>query len=290
MQQDRWPGRRGMLAAASCLAGNTLLRACGDAPAIRFGLAPVFLDSDLELLRDLEKYLSTSTGAHVQLLKRRTYQEVTSLVLSGQLDAAWICGYPYVQNLGRLALLSVPLHHGRPLYQSYVITEANAPAASLSELRGMTHAFSDPDSNSGFLVTRWLLARQGARPETFFARSFFAYGHRNVIRAVGSGLAQSGSVDGYVWEVMAQREPQLTRATRILNRSDWHGFRPVCCLSAARGSLAVRAFAAALEAMPGTPSGQRILATLQLDGWVPGDPAWFDGIARMSAEVGGSPS
>lgn len=266
MQQDRWPGRRGMLAAASCLAGNTLLRACGDASAIRFGLTPVFLDSDLELLRDLEEYLSTSTGAQVQLLKRRTYQEVTSPLLSGQLDAAWICGYPYVQNLGRLALLSVPLHHGRPLYRSYVITEANAPAASLSELRGMTRAFSDPDSNSGFLVTRWLLARQGARPETFFARSFFAYGHRNVIRAVGSGLAQSGSVDGYVWEVMAQREPQLTRATRILNRSDWHGFRPVCCLSAARASLAVRAFAAALEAMPGTPSGQRILATLQLDG------------------------
>ena len=52
----------------------------------------------------------------------------------------------------------------------------------------------------------------------------------------------------------------------------------------------MRALAAALEAMPGTPSGQRILATLQLDGWVPGDPAWFDGIARMSAEVGGSPS
>lgn len=290
MQQDRWPGRRRLLAMASSLAGSIPLRARGDAPTIRFGLTPVFLDSDLELLRDLEEYLSTAAGTQVQLVKRRTYQEVTSLLLSGQLDAAWICGYPYVQNLGRLALLSVPLHHGRPLYQSYVIAEASVPAASLSELRGMTHAFSDPDSNSGFLVTRWLLARQGTRPERFFARSFFAYGHRNVIRAVGSGLAHSGSVDGYVWEVMAQREPQLTRATRILNRSEWHGFPPVCCLSAAQGGPAVRALAAALEGMPSTALGRRILATLQLDGWVPGDRAWFDGIARMSAEVGESPS
>ncbi len=66
-----------------------------------------------------------------------------------------------------------------------------------------------PDSNSGFLVTRALLAENRFLPGGFFSRTFFTYGHRNVIRAVASGLAQSGSVDGYVWEVMREIEPEL---------------------------------------------------------------------------------
>lgn len=293
----RRSGRRGVLAAGTCAAlgaaagpGRGPARAEGAGAPIRFGLTPVFLDSDLGLLRDLEAYLAAATGAPVALVKRRTYQEVTSLLLSGQLDAAWICGYPFVQNRDRLALLSVPLHRGRPLYQSYVIVGAEAPERSLADLRGGSHAFSDPHSNSGFLVTRWLLARQGERPDGFFARTFFAWGHRNVIRAVGAGLAGSGSVDGYVWEVMAEREPALTGATRVVARSDWHGFPPVCCAAGARDTSGVRALAAALEAMGGSPLGARVLETLQLDGWVPGDPAWFEGIARMSAELRGAPT
>lgn len=35
------------------------------------------------------------------------------------------------------------------------------------------------------------------------------YGHRNVIGAVALGLVQSGSVDGYDWEVMREIEPEL---------------------------------------------------------------------------------
>lgn len=282
--------RRAVVAAAAALSLAVVSgRAAAQTTPIRFGLTPVFLDSDLELLRELETYLTTAIGSPVQLVKRRTYQEVTALLLSGQLDAAWICGYPYVQNRDRLALLSVPLHRGRPLYQSYLIAEAGTEAEGLDDLRGLSHAFSDPDSNSGFLVTRWLLAQRGERPEGFFARSFFTYGHRNVIRAVGVGLAQSGSVDGYVWEVMAEREPHLTDAARILSRSDWHGFPPVCCLASGRDGRTARAMSVALENMAHTPAGVRILGILRLDGWVSGDPEWFDGIARMSAEVRRSP-
>jgi phosphonate transport system substrate-binding protein len=252
---------------------------------VRFGLTPVFLDSDFELIRDLERYLAEALGAPVQLVKRRTYQEVLALLLAGQLEAAWICGYPYVQYADRLAILGIPVHRGRPLYQSYLIADARTPFTSLDELRGRSHAFSDPDSNSGFLVTRWLLAQRGEIPERWFSRFFFTYGHRNVIRAVGAGLADSGSVDGYVWEVMAEREPELTDRTRVLARSDWHGFPPVCCLADAREGRVARALAAALAAMPETEAGARVLATLHLDGFVPGGPALFEGIARMSAAV-----
>ena len=177
----------------------------------KFGLTPVFLSNDLELLGHLRSYLASRIGGPVELVSRRTYQEITALLVSGQIHGAWICGYPYVQYKEDLDLVATPVWHGKPLYQSYLIAASGRPVDDWTELKGDIHAFSDPDSNSGFLVTRALLAENRVRPDQFFSRNFFTYGHRNVIRAVASGLAQSGSVDGYVWEVMREIEPEERR-------------------------------------------------------------------------------
>ena len=197
------PSRREVVSGVLALctvAGVPPAVAAGD--ELRFGLTPVFLTSDLELLDRLRSYLEHATGSPVRLVTRRTYQEITSLLLSGQLDAAWICGFPFVANQPRLALVAVPVWQGKPLYRSYLITGRDREAASLDDLRGDVHAFSDPDSNSGWLVTATALAGKGQTPERFFGRTIFTYGHRNVIRAVASGLAMSGSVDEYVYEVI----------------------------------------------------------------------------------------
>jgi phosphonate transport system substrate-binding protein len=249
---------------------------------VTFGLTPVFLDSDITLVRQIEAYLTLRLGQPVTVVKRRTYREVTSLLLAGQLDAAWICGYPFVQHRDALTLLAVPSYRGAPLYNSYLIVGRDRTAGSLAELRGDIHAFSDPDSNSGFLVTRALLVDAGAAPGGFFSRSFFTYGHRNVIRAVAAGLAQSGSVDGYVWDVMAEIEAPLVAATRVIYSSAPMGFPPIA--AARLGDPGLRhAFRTALLAMPEDATGRAILATLRLDGFVTGDHggALFASIAAM---------
>lgn len=263
-----------LLAAPAARAGRT----------ITLGLTPVFLDSDIVLVRQIEGHISARLGAPVQVVKRRTYREVTSLLVAGQLDAAWICGYPFVQHRDALEILAVPLYRGEPLYRAYLIARQDRPATALAELRGDIHAFSDPDSNSGFLVTSAMLAERGTTPGAFFARSFFTYGHRNVIRAVAAGLAQSGSVDGYVWDVMAEIEPALVRATRIVAASSPMGFPPFATSRQADPGLA-RAIRDALLTMPETADGRGILATLRLDGFAPPTPGLFDGIAALSQRV-----
>jgi len=252
---------------------------------IRFGLTPVFLDSDIELLANLERYLTRRLDHPVTLVHRRTYQEITALLLSDQLDAAWICGFPFVQHPTELALVAVPLWRGKPLYQSYLIVNEGSPASTMADLRGTIHAFSDPDSNSGFLVTRYLLATMHQRPETFFSRFFFTYGHRNVIRAVAAGLAQSGSVDGYVWEVVNELEPSLTAGTRVVRKSELLGFPPVACSVRLAAQPRVRAIADVLVSMSQDDEGRRLLATLHLDGFAREDPSLFDRIAEMYRAV-----
>lgn len=252
--------------------------AASDGP-LKFGLTPVFLNNDIELLSKLKDYLSRQTGRDVQLVQRRTYEEITTLLLSGQLTAAWICGYPLVQYPDQLTLLAVPLWNGQPLYSSYLIVSADRQAASIEDLRGDLHAFSDPNSNSGYLVTAALLAERGLRPEQFFRQTIFTYGHRNVVRAVASGLAQSGSVDGYVWEVMASLEPALTSKTVVIHKSELLGFPPVACLTRQAKDGDVLIMQRALIAMAGDAGGREVLKLLRLDGFAEEPTSLFDPIA-----------
>ena len=280
--------RRSLLGGAGALlfAGASSAKDLGLGPSIHFGLTPVFPTNDLELLGRLEGYLERSTGFPVTLVTRRTYQEITALLTSRQLDAAWICGYPFVAHREELRLVAVPLWRGKPLYQSYIIVDQDRKAENFTDLRGDIHAFSDPDSNSGFLVTRTLMAEQGLRPENFFSRFFFTYGHRNVIRAVASGLAGSGSVDGYVYDVVAGIEPNLTKGTRILRRSELLGFPPIAAPRSPIDESRLSALTRALLTISTDPDGRAVLDMLRLDGFMAEDPTLFDTIAAKAALVG----
>jgi phosphonate transport system substrate-binding protein len=254
---------------------------------LNFGLTPVFLTNDLELLTKLKAYLSRKTGRKVELVQRRTYEEITALLLSGQLDGAWICGYPFAQFRQQLSLIAVPIWRGKPLYQSYLIAPKGRVATSIDDLKGDIHAFSDPNSNSGYLVTASLLAERKLRPDQFFRKTIFTYGHRNVVRAVASGLAQSGSVDGYVWEVMSSLEPELTAKTEIVAVSELLGFPPIACLKTQRLSEAVELLHKALVEMSEDDEGRHVLNMLKLDGFADEPESLFDTIAAKMMLVRG---
>lgn len=273
------PARRILLSAFATLPLAARAGLAAGSGVLKFGLTPVFLSNDLELLSKLKSYLSRRTGREVQLVQRRTYEEITALLLSGQLTAAWICGYPLVQYRDKLELVAVPLWRNQPLYSSYLIVASDRDVAGIDDLRGDLHAFSDPNSNSGYLVTAALLAEKGVKPEEFFRDTIFTYGHRNVVRAVASGLAQSGSVDGYVWEVMASLEPELTSRTKVIRKSELLGFPPVACLATQAHSTDVDLIRKGLLSMADDSEGRTILSLLKLDGFAEEPRSLFDPIA-----------
>lgn len=277
--------RRQFLAGSTACAGMGLPALVRASQPFRLGLTPVFLDNDAMVIARLRSAFSEAMGAPVDLVQRRTYQEITATILDGSVDAAWICGYPFLQHRQSLSLLGVPVWRGRPLYQSYLIVRQGDEAQGLEELRGGVHAFSDPDSNSGYLVTASDLARMGASPEEFFARTIFTYGHRNVVRAVAGGLTRSGSVDGYVWEALASVEPTLTARTRVVTRSEWLGFPPFAARADRASDPAIGRFGEALRGLGQTPPGRAALELLFLDRVQSADPSLFGGIAARMAEL-----
>jgi phosphonate transport system substrate-binding protein len=258
-------------------------------PVFRLALTPVFLDNDAVVIDRLHAALVEGMQRPIELVQRRTYQEITGLLLEGSVHAGWVCGFPFMQHVQELSLLGVPVWQGKPMYRSYLIVATDDPAQTLEDLRGDIHAFSDPDSNSGFLVTASDLARMGETPDRFFSRTFFTYGHRNVVRAVAAGLARSGSVDGYVWEVLSQVEPDLTKGTRVIRRSELLGFPPFAGRQDRSADPDVMQFRQTILNFHRTASGRAALATLSLDRIDPGNVALFDGIAARMAAIHWSP-
>jgi len=265
--------------AGACGALSPRFGHSGGLPPLSLGTTPVFLDDDVAFLRDWQVYLEHELGRPVVFVQRRSYREVSELLLAEKLDAAWICGFPYVRYHDRMRLLAVPTWEGEPLYRSYVIVPStDRTTQSIGDLGGRVYAFSDPDSNSGWLVPNSLLFRMGKDPTTFFRKTFFTWGHRRVVDAVAVGLAQGGSVDGYVWETLNLHHPEVTGQTRVAYRSVKYGHPPfVTRLHLSASDF--RQLQDVLVRMRSNSAGQDLLRRLNLEGFQVAPESIFNGIA-----------
>ena len=274
--------------AALCAAAAVPGRARAESGELRVGLTPVFLDNQFTFLNDWRGYLHARLQRPVRFVQRGSYRDVIGLLQQGQLDFAWVCGYPFVRNARHMRLLAVPAYRGAPLYQSYLIVPAaDSRTASLADLRGKVFAYSDPDSNSGHLFTLHSLLRARESPAAFFGRTFFTYGHRKVVDAVGVGLAHGGAVDGYVWDSLQLLHPEFTARTRIVERSPEFGFPPFVA-SAAVSAGSFGAMQSVLLGMGADADGRSLLRRLNLDGFVAASPALYDGVRAMARLVEGA--
>ncbi|MFZ5508517.1 MAG: PhnD/SsuA/transferrin family substrate-binding protein [Pseudomonadota bacterium] len=222
----------------------------------------------------------------VEFVQRGSYRETMDLLRLGKLDFAWICDYPYVYLQSQVRLLAVPLYQGRPYYRAYLIVPAaNLHTTSVLQLRDMVFAYADPYSNTGYLAPRYELKRGREDPARFFRKTFFTWSHRGVVEAVASGLAHGGSVDSYIWDSLAIVEPELAAQTRIVSRSPEYGFPPVVAHRTTRQED-FAAMQQLLLGMAADPEGARILKRLNLDGFIPGEPALYNGVAHMMRAFG----
>lgn len=253
---------------------------------VRIGMTPVFLDDQVGFLGAWRDYLAQALGRPVEFIQRGSYREIVELMRQEKLHFAWLCGYPYVREQRWMRLLVVPVHQGQPLYRSYLIVPARDTATTkITELRDRVFAFSDPDSNSGYLYPHYQLSRANTSPANFFRRSFFTYSHKKVVEAVALEVAHGGAVDGYVWDTLARTHPELTGRTRVADRSPPFGFPPFVAGPVASTAL-FRRMQAILLAMHDDGAGAEFLRQLNLDRFALGTPALYTDIERMLRAVG----
>jgi phosphonate transport system substrate-binding protein len=279
--------RRRLLLTLATATVSPAFASTGDEAAVRIGLTPVFLDDQVGFLAKWRAWFERKLGRPVVFVQRGNYREITDLLRTAKIDFAWVCGYPYVRQKAEMRLVAVPLWRGQPLYQSYlIVSKDDRQAKTLLDLKGKIFAYSDPDSNSGYLFPHYFLSTHGEQPAAFFSRTFFTWAHRKVVEAVGVGLADGGAVDGYVWETLAQVRPDLTAATRIIDRSPMLGYPPFVANRQVPSSEVER-FRHTLLDMASEPEGLDLLRRLSLDGFTAAPPGLYDGIAQMADRLAG---
>lgn len=284
--------RRALLASATGAAGALLVhgsaRAAETVPPIRIGLTSVVVRENLDFFSDWAAYLAARLERPVTFIQRRSYSEIMDLLKSGDVHFAWICGYPYARRRDPefLELLAVPLWQGAPLYQSYIIASVGAAGIqTLADLHSGVFAYSDPDSNSGYLVPRDMLTREGMSPESLFRVSFFTWDHGETVQAVADGVADAGAVDSYVWEYVEATQPSLAGRTRVLARSDRFGFPPLVARRGIGNDL-TRRMRGALLGMADDTAGRLLLDRLALDGFSVQPDSLYDSIRELAARSG----
>lgn len=232
--------------------------------------------------RDLLRHIGKRMGMEVELVQRRSYEEINELLKKNLLDVAFVCTGAYVEghdDFG-MEILVAPVTQGRTAYYSYIIVSADSQVRSLEELEGKTFAFTDPLSNTGKLAPTYALARKNRSPDRFFSQVVYTYSHDRSIESVAKKLVDGAAVDSLVWDYMSRKNPALTAGTKVVLKSDPFGIPPVVVSRALSPEMKGRLRDVFLR-IHEDREGREILSAIMIDRFVAVNDDLYDSVRAM---------
>lgn len=240
----------------------------------------------VESYQPLLDYMSAQLNRPIELVQRRTYEEINALIEQGMVDVAFVCTGAYVagsRDFG-MELLAGPQVNGESVYYSYLIVPASSPAAGLADLQGKTFAFTDPMSMTGYFYPSFLVHELGYDTRSFFARTFFTYSHDKAISAVASGIADGAAVDSLVYDAAVAQNPELARQTRIVHQSPPFGIPPVVVNPATRPQIKAELQRLLLD-LANTPEGREVLKPIGFERFVTLQDSDYDSVRQVMSTI-----
>jgi phosphonate transport system substrate-binding protein len=208
----------------------------------------------------------------------------------GDVDAGFICGLPYVQlkrqTPAPVELLAAPVirgdrYAGSPIYFSDVIVQRDSPARTFDDLRGRSWAYNDPESHSGYNLTRHHLLTMG-ETHGFFSRVIEARFHQRAMRMVAAGEVDAAAIDSQVLAIELRDHPELADELRVIEALGPSTIQPV--VAARHIPVDVKAaLRMALARLSDDPSARKELARGFVERFVPVTDRDYDDIRGMLA-------
>jgi len=221
--------------------------------------------------------LGEALGRRAELVDGAGFAQLTD----GDLDAAFMCGLPYVRLRDSGApiepLVAPAMGTEEPVYSSAVVVRSAIEAKRLEEMASQRLAVNEPESLSGYNVVLAALAERGVA-EGGFSEVIATGSHAGSLAAVRSGRADVAAIDSHLLTVLAADDPTLRSDLTVI---ECLGPSPSQPLTAGPG-LGLDERVAAREALRELGSFE-LAPGARVDFWAEVDDATYDPIRRMSA-------
>lgn len=167
---------------------------------LTIGLIPTESSSHLtDRFDNLQRYLEKKLGIPVDLKTSTDYAGVITAMQFKHVDVAYFGPKSYVEAAQRAnaeCFAMEILEDGTKGYHGVIIARKDSPYRSVTDLKGKTWAFTDPNSTSGTLVpTVYFVKDLKIDPEKFFSKVIYSGSHEASILAVKGGKIEAASTN-----------------------------------------------------------------------------------------------
>ena len=262
-------------------------------PAVRLAPAPLPQKNSDEPLRfaigsmispaatyniyeDILRHVAQEAGRSFSFVQRRSYQETNDLLVSGQIDLAFICSgaFASLPQDASVELLAVPVVHGAPTYYSFIIARSESDITQLTDLKDKSFAFTDPLSNTGYFYPLARLGDIGTTPAAFFSDTILTGSHDRSITAVYRKLADAAAVDSLVYEHLVIPGSRYFGELKVIESSPGFPIPPFVSPTSVAPELR-RSFRQSLLQLHTSPEGRELLKAIEVERFVDGDPSSY---------------
>ncbi len=239
--------------------------------------------------QQIAAYLASRLELKVEFINDLPWEQRERLLDLGEMHAGWICGLPYVRKADlpapAIELLAAPVMQAarygrRPVYFSDVIVRKESRFQTFSDLRGASWAYNEPNSQSGYNITRYHLATLGER-DGFFGRVIQAGSHQASLQMVLDGEIDASAIDSTVLETEFIDHPEIRPRLRSLAALGPSPIPPWVVHTRLPLALRQRLHSAFLS-MEHDPLGREVLRGGQMIRFVPVSDGDYDPIRAMS--------
>jgi len=243
----------------------------GATAPLRFAVATmVSAEATFSTYARLVERIGRDVGRGDVFILRPSYSDVRAELEQGSIDVAFVCTGTYVHTLagGKVELLVQPEFEDGVDYRSLLIVSVRSGFEKLGDLRGAVVAFTDPESNTGYLVPTANLLALGHDPRTFFGKIVFTGSHDRSILAVALGVVDGAAVDSLVWFSKKREDPSLAAEIKVIWKSEPYGPPPILVPAGLEEGL-VQALRQAFLNLDGDEKGRAILSSIGIKRFVP---------------------
>jgi phosphonate transport system substrate-binding protein len=143
----------------------------------------------------IAEMLTAETGLTVVANVGTDFAAVREAMGAGKAHIGWLNTFNYVLASEKYGVDvgMVTERYGTTTYVGQLNVRADSGISSLQDLKGKVMCWVDPNSTSGYIVPRIMLAANGIDPDSDFAKTVEAGSHNNVITAVYNGDCDVGA-------------------------------------------------------------------------------------------------